>query len=88
MAISADKQILYNIIEREVSNFTCQFPVLSVFRDTITNYIISYIEPYVNAFIEGPQQRLNIEQLSAFTESEVADKITRFKEKYKKEVLE
>lgn len=85
MAINADKQVLYNIIEREVHNITVNFPVLGMFEGTITNYIIKYIDPYINAFIEGPQQRLNIEQLSAFTTSEVADKIARFKESYNKE---
>jgi hypothetical protein len=85
MAINSDKQVLYNIIEREISNIVSQFPILGIFGDTITNYILNYIDPYVNAFIEGPQQRLNIEQLSAFTQSEVTDKIARFKESYKKE---
>lgn len=80
-----DKQVLYNVVEREVHNFVVNFPVLRMFEGTITNYILNYIDPYVNAFIEGPHQRLNIDQLSAFTEAEVSDKIARFKESYKQE---
>lgn len=84
-AINTDKQVLYNVIEREVHNFISNFPILGMFEGTIINYIIRYIDPYVNAFIEGPQQRLNIEQLSAFTTAEVTDKIARFKESFNKE---
>lgn len=83
--INPDKQVLYNVIEREVHNFVINFPILGMFEGTITNYILNYIDPYVNAFIEGPHQRLDIEQLSSFTESEVVDKIARFKEFYKQE---
>ena len=83
---TTDKQVLYNVIEREVHNIVCNFPILGMFEGTITNYICSYIDPYVNAFIEGPNQRLDIEQLSSFTQAEVSDKIARFKESYKKEV--
>ena len=84
--INADKQVLYNVIEREVHNLVAaNFPGLGMFEGVITNYILNYIDPYVNAFIEGPHQRLDIEQLSSFTESEVADKIARFKESYKQE---
>lgn len=85
MAINSDKQVLYNVIEREVHNFVMNFPILGMFEGTIVNYILNYIDPYVNAFIEGPHQRLDIEQLSSFTESEVANKIARFKESYKQE---
>lgn len=84
-AINTDKQVLYNIIEREVHNFISNFPILGMFEGTIVRYLISYIDPYVNAFIEGPQQKLNIEELSAFTQYEVTDKIARFKESFNKE---
>lgn len=85
-AINADKQVLYNVIEREVHNLMVEnFPGLGMFEGVITNYILKYIDPYVNAFIEGPYQRLDIEQLSSFTEAEVSDKIARFKESYKQE---
>ena len=84
--INADKQVLYNVIEREVHNIVSNFPLLSMFEGTITNYICAYIDPYINAFIEGPNQRLDIEQLSSFTQAEVSDKIARFKESYKQEV--
>ena len=86
---NVDKQVLYNVIEREVHNIiAANFPVLGLFEGTITNYILSYIDPYVNAFIEGPQQHLNIEQLSAFTQAEVSDKIARFKKSYIEEANE
>ena len=84
-AINPDKQVLYNMVEREVHNLIINFPILGMFEGPITNYILNYIDPYVNAFIEGPYQRLDIEQLSSFTEAEVSNKIASFKEKYNKE---
>ena len=31
MAINSDKQVLYNMIEREISNIVSQFPILGIF---------------------------------------------------------
>ena len=43
--------------------------------------MIKFIDPYVNAFIEG--DKLNTEELSEFTSAEINDKINKFKKEYK-----
>lgn len=80
-----DKQILYNVIAREVHNFTQGIPMLGLFEGAIVNYIIKYIDPYVTAFTEG--DTLDIEQLTSFTSHEVDAKIAEFKKSYKKELM-
>lgn len=82
---NTDKQILYNIITREVHNFVLGVPMLSVFEGIIVNYIINYIDPYVNAFIDQNNQELDVDQLSSFTQQEVNEKIQKFKNFYNKE---
>ena len=83
MLNSDDKIILYNIIEREVDNFLVGVPVLSAFSTVISNYLIKYIEPYVNAFMSHGQ--IDIDQLSEFTKSEINEKVKNFKRKYEEE---
>lgn len=80
-----DKQILYNVITREVHNLVQGIPMLGLFENAIANYIIKYIDPYVNAFTEGGT--LDIDQLSSFTSQELNNKIAEFKKSYKKEMI-
>lgn len=86
MLNNADKVILYNMIEREVDNMLVGVPILSAFSGVITNTLIKYIEPYVNAFTEHGE--LNADQLSAFASNELNEKIEKFKMKYKEEKQE
>ena len=83
MLNSDDKVILYNIIEREVDNFLVGVPVLSAFSTVISNYVIKYIEPYVNAFMS--HGHIDVDQLSEFTKSEINEKVKNFKRKYEEE---
>ena len=83
MLNNVDKIILYNIIEREVDNFLVGVPVLSAFSNVISNYVIKYVEPYVNAFMSHGS--IDIEQLSEFTRSEINEKVNKFKQKYEEE---
>jgi hypothetical protein len=79
--MGADKEILYNVLKRNVDNITRNVPILGMFSDTISNYIIRYIDPYVNGFMDN--DRLDIDQLSEFTKYEVNNKIDEFKNFYK-----
>lgn len=36
-----DKEILYNVIGREVQNLTARVPMIGMFSGVITNYIIN-----------------------------------------------
>lgn len=79
---SEDKEVLYNIIRREIDNILSNFPLLGMFSESISNYVINYIDPYISAFIVKGQ--LDTNQLSAFANSEISTKIKEFKENYER----
>jgi hypothetical protein len=83
--MASDKEILYNVIAREVHNLVQGVPMLGLFEGAISNYIIKFIDPYVSAFMEGDS--LDVEQLSSFTSHEIDSKIAEFKKSYKKELI-
>ena len=77
----SDKEILYSMIRREISNFLHGIPIFSAFEGTISSFVIQWIDPYISAFI-GDDNRINTEQLSAFVSEEMTNKINNFKERY------
>lgn len=79
----SDKDILYSMIKREVSNLLKGIPIFAPFEGTINSFVVQLIDPYINAFI-GDDNRIDSEQLSAFVSEEALNKISRFKEKYNK----
>lgn len=83
MLNNTDKIILYNMLEREVDNLLVGIPILSAFSSVISNTLIKYIEPYVNAFTSHGQ--LDAEQLTAFAANEMNEKIQKFKQQYEEE---
>lgn len=85
MQSNSSKEIIYNILRREVHNALTGVPMIGMFEGVICNYLITAIDPYVSAFIEPPDQKVNIDQLSSYMEYEVKNKIAKFKESYQKE---
>lgn len=84
-----DREILYNVLSREVHNIIQGIPMAGLFEGAIINYIFNFIEPYVDAFtttITTPEERkkVDIDQLSGFASYEIKNKI----EAYKKELEE
>lgn len=76
-----DKEILYNILGREIDNLIAKSPVLYLFKDNIKNWVFSYIEPYTNFFMQG--EKLDVEMASSFAEEELKNKLSAFKAKFK-----
>lgn len=79
----SDKEVLYNMLRREVSNLVRGVPIFAAFEGTINSFIIRLIDPYVSAFI-GEDNTIDTEQLSSFVSEEALNKINSFKEKYDK----
>lgn len=79
------KEVLYNVVRRTVANMTSGIPVLSMFSDNISNYVIKFIDPYVSAFIVD--NKLDVDQLGEFAKEEVNSKIEQFKKNYKERNL-
>ena len=77
----SDKEVLYSMVRREISNLLRGVPIFSAFEGTISSFVIQLIDPYINAFI-GEDNTINTEQLSSFVSEEVLNKINTFKEKY------
>jgi hypothetical protein len=81
------KEIIHNILRREVHNIVQGVPMIGVFEGLIVNYIITAIDPYIDAFT-GENQKVDINQLSSYANYEVNNKIAKFKEVYQKELNE
>jgi hypothetical protein len=77
----SDKDILYSMVRREISNLLQGIPIFSAFEGTISSFVIQWMDPYISAFI-GDDNQINTEQLSAFVSEEVTNKINQFKERY------
>lgn len=76
-----DKEILYNILSRELDNLIAKYPVAYLFKDNIKSWVFNYIEPYMNFFMEG--ERMDVEMASSFVEEELTNKLAAFKAKFK-----
>ena len=83
MAASSDKDILYSMVRREISNLLRGIPIFSAFEGTISSFVIQWIDPYISAFI-GDDNQINTEQLSAFVSEEMTNKINDFKARYER----
>jgi large-conductance mechanosensitive channel len=77
----SDKDILYSMVRREISNLLQGIPIFAAFEGTISSLVIQWIDPYISAFI-GDDNQINTEQLSDFVSEEVTNKIKDFKERY------
>lgn len=75
-----DKELLYSMLDREIDNLLGYNSVLSLFSGTVKNYIHSFLEPYLNFFMEG--EKLQVNMASAFIEEEVHNKLENFKKKF------
>lgn len=75
-----DKEILYSMLDREIDNLLGYNSVLSVFSGTVKNYVHSFLEPYLNFFMEGEELQVNL--ASSFVEEEFHNKLENFKKKF------
>lgn len=82
-----DKDVLYQMLEREVSNLLGGFnPGLRGFSNLVTNYIIKFIDPYVDAFMNG--DKINLQAAKQYLKDETSRKIDEYMAKFREERLE
>jgi hypothetical protein len=79
-----DKKILYQMLSREIENMLSSNPMFKMFSGPITNWVISYIDPYVDAFYMGTQT-LNTDAAEQFVKRELDEKVSAFVSKFKNE---
>ena len=80
----SDKEILYQMLSREIENILGNNPMFRMFSGPISNWVISIVDPYVDAFYMGTQN-LNTEAAKKFVKNEVNSKIDDFITKFKEE---
>lgn len=83
--MALDKEVLYNMISREISNALQGIPLFSVFAPNISSWVIAFIDPYIDAFTVD-NSKINTKQLSSFVSKELEEKINKFKAQYEEEV--
>jgi hypothetical protein len=83
----SEKELLYQVISREVDNILGSInPALRMFNNVATNYVISIIEPYVDAFIANDKNnRIDTDAARKFVKNEVSEKVDSFMKKFKEE---
>lgn len=80
----SDKEILYQMLSREIDNILSRNPMFRMFSGPISNWVISIVDPYVDAFYMGTQN-LNTEAAGKFVKSEISSKVDAFITKFKEE---
>ena len=76
-----DKEILFNIIGREIDNVMRINPAVNMFSNVVKRYVFNFIEPYVDLFMQGDD--LQTDMASSFAKKEIANKIDQFKKEFK-----
>jgi hypothetical protein len=80
-----DKELLYQMLQREISNLVeSTVPQLKMFSNSASNYIITLIDPYVDAFLSPDDGNLNQKAAGAFLKQETNEKIDKFLKEFEK----
>ena len=72
------------MLSREIENMLSGNPMFRMFSGPISNWVISYIDPYVDAFYMGTQN-LNTDAAEKFVKQEIDSKVSEFVSKFKEE---
>ena len=83
--MALDKEVLYNMVSREIANALQGVPFFSAFAPTISSWVIAFIDPYLDAFTQD-NNKINTKQLASFVSQELAEKVNKFKAQYEAEV--
>lgn len=81
----SEKELLFQVLNREISNFLNSLnPAFRVFSSTITNYLMNFIDPYVDAFTNNDGE-INTRAAKSFVKEEVNEKVEAFMKKFEAE---
>ena len=77
-----DKTLFYQVLKREIDNLVGELsPSLRIFSNSISNYVIKTIDPYIDAFMFGTDE-INTEAAGEFVKEEVNTRIDNFMKKF------
>lgn len=81
----SEKELLYQVLNREISNFLSSInPAFRMFSTTVTSYIMNFIDPYIDAFTNNDGE-LNTRAAKGFIQEEVNAKVEAFMKKFEAE---
>jgi hypothetical protein len=86
MTTPSEKDILYQMLSREIDNILLNFgPLVTTFSGTIKSYLFNTIDPYVDAFLSPETNKINTKAASSFVKEEVNNKVNDFLKKFEAE---
>lgn len=75
-----DKEVVYNVLAREIHNILQNIPMAGLFENAIINYVFNFAEPYINAFsAPTDRKKVDIDQLSNYASYEIKNRVEDFK---------
>ena len=72
------------MLTREIENILSGNPMFRMFSGPISNWVISTIDPYVDAFFMGTDH-INTDAAASFMKEELSDKVNSFISKFNEE---
>jgi len=83
----SDKEVLAQMLNREIGNLLGNInPVFKMFSSTISNYVMSFLNPYIDAFTNPDDSHINTKAASAYLKEETSTKIEEFMKKFNEEM--
>jgi hypothetical protein len=74
-----DKELLEQMLQREITNLIeTTVPQFRMFSGVASQYVLNFIEPYVDAFLSPDDGTLNKKAAGAFLKQETNEKIDKF----------
>lgn len=78
-----DIEILRQIIDRSINNAISAInPAFKIFSNTLVNYTMEFITPYVEAFTNPDTSHVNIKAAGEYLKEETNQKIEEFMKKF------
>ena len=78
-----DKELLAQVIQRSIDNvLNAVNPTFRMFSPTLTNYAMSFLDPYINAFMNPGTEIINTDAAEAFLREETSRKIEEFMKRF------
>lgn len=81
-----EKELLYQVANREISNILGAFnPSLKLLSPAVTNFLMSWAEPYIAAFSSPDTGKINKKAASEYFKEETSKKIDEFMKRFAEE---
>lgn len=81
-----EKELLYQVLNREITNILGSFgPGFRLLAPSVTNFLMSWAEPYINAFSSPDTGKINKKAAAAYLKEETSQKIDEFLKRFAEE---